>query len=164
MSLILGIDPSNTRHAWALMEDETLIGFGRDLTFDEDSPNFDTVDMIAIEMIASYGMAVGAHTFDTCVEIGVLMHQIAMISPRAPLLRRITRVETKRIVCRSVAANDANVRTAIIDHFGGPASIKKGGPLYKVSKDTWAAIAVALAAGSGEAKWYTPVADKEILE
>lgn len=154
---ILGIDPSNTQHAWAMLDNGQLVGRGRDLS---ECTQWWTADVVVIEMIASYGMAVGAHTFDTCVEIGGLMHRFAMENK---LTRRITRVETKRIVCRSVKASDSNVRAAIIDRFGGPASIKKGGPLHGVAKDTWAAIAVALAAASGEARWYVPIATQEIM-
>ena len=47
-------------------------------------------------------------------------------------------------VCGSARAKDANIRQAIIDRCGGPESIKKGGPLYKVSGDVWSALAVAL--------------------
>jgi hypothetical protein len=155
---VLGVDPSNTRHAWALLEDGKLLGSGRDFT---ECALWRSADRVVIEMIASYGMAVGAHTFDTCVEIGILMHQLAMENKR---ISRITRIEVKRIVCRSVSANDTNIRAAIIDRFGGPTAIKKGGPLHGVAKDTWAAIAVALAAASGEAKWYVPIADKELME
>ena len=45
-------------------------------------------------------------------------------------------------LCRDSRAKDANIRQALIDRYGGPGAIKKGGPLYKVSKDAWAALAV----------------------
>lgn len=167
MTRILGIDPSNTQHAWALVDTTrsgvNLLEFGRDFASDvfaKDALDEFCCGTIAIEMIASYGMAVGAHTFDTCFEIGILWKRLYDLGHVA---KRITRVEVKRIVCRRASANDANVRAAIIDRFGGPASIKKGGQLSGVSKDVWAALAVALAAASGEAQWYTPVADQEIM-
>lgn len=158
---VLGIDPSNTRHAWALIDRKEVISFGRDFAMEGTGKNIlGSSRGVAIEMIASYGMAVGAHTFDTCVEIGVLMHQLAMEGHRP---RRITRVEVKRIVCRSVTAKDSNVRAAVIDYFGGPRCTKMGGQLHGAAKDCWAALAVAIAASSGEAKWYYPIADQELL-
>lgn len=157
---ILGIDPSNTRHAWALVEGKKVWGFGRDFSNEGVGPTLRSADLVVIEMIASYGMAVGAHTFDTCVEIGILIQQLAMENCT---IRRITRVEVKRIVCRSASAKDANVRAAAIDHFGGPAATKKGGQLHGAAQDVWAALAVAIAAGSGEARWYQTAVEKEIM-
>jgi len=158
--IVLGIDPSNTRHAWALLDRKEVLGFGRDYMEEVNKHQMLDVQLVVIEMIASYGMAVGSHTFDTCVEIGKLMR---IMETSAQDVRRITRVEVKRIVCRSVKASDTNVRAAVIDYFGGPGAIKKGGQLYGASKDVWAALAVAIAASSGEARWYTPVADMELL-
>lgn len=156
--MILAIDPSNTVHAWALLDGTAqgprLVRFGRDLMRDEipdpDGPWYPAV----CEMIASYGLAAGAHLFDTCVEIGKLY---AMF----PHMRRVTRIEVKRLVCRSTSAKDQHVRQAIIDRFGGPTSIKKGGPLHGVAGDCWAAIAVGLAAMDPECRFYVPVAERE---
>ena len=153
--MILAIDPSNTRHAWALLDgtpsDPILCDFGRDLCALSEWHKMPGEK--CVEQIASYGLAAGAHLFDTCVEIGKLM-------AAWPDAKRLTRIEVKRLVCRSTSARDPHVRQAVIDRFGGPQSIRKGGQLYKVSKDVWAAIAVGLAAMEPDAKWYVPVAER----
>ena len=100
---------------------------------------------VAIEMIASYGMAVGAEVFETCVWIGRIMQHLE--SCGADDISRIFRREVKIAMCGSMQAKDANVRQAIIDSYQANQSndvTKKGGSLYKVSKDVWAAIGVAL--------------------
>lgn len=149
--MILAIDPSNTVHAWALLDPAPaglrLYASGRDLAADPQPSGL--AMRIVCEMVACYGMAAGAHLFDTCVAIGRLD---ARIGP----MEFITRTEVKRIVCGQTNARDPNVRQAIIDRFGGPEAIRKGGALWKVAGDTWAAIAVGLAAMSPEARLYVP--------
>lgn len=153
--MILAIDPSDTVHAWAVVagtfDQPELVQHGRD--FDAEWAIVPGADKpcVVIEMIASYGMAVGAETFDTCIEIGRLMERLVGRSTA-----RITRLEVKRLVCGSVAARDPNVRQSIIDRFGGSQAIRKGGALYGVAKDTWAAIAVGVAALHPEARFYVP--------
>ena len=95
-------------------------------------------DVLVIEQIASYGMAVGAEVFETCVWTGRFWQAWPART------ERIRRVTVKSHLCRAANAKDANVRQALIDRFGGPACIKKGGSLYKVKGDEWAALAVAV--------------------
>lgn len=149
--MILSIDPSDTRHAWALVAPgPQLLAHGRDLDRDP-LPDIGGADVV-IEMIASYGMPVGANVFDTCVNIGRLLS-------RFPGARRLTRCEVKLSVCRVTRASDPHVRQAVIDRFGGPAAIRRGGALRGVAGDTWAAVAVALAAMDPEARWYCPAGE-----
>jgi len=115
---------------------------------------------LAIEMIASYGMPVGASVFQTCVWIGRFIQ--AWDAEKQFTL--ITRNEVKNALCYSSKAKDSNIRQAIIDLFpatgGGkvPQIGTKGhpGPLYGVAGDMWSALAVALSydlqrkAGRGE--------------
>lgn len=143
----LGIDPGPVDHAWAvvLVEDAgpTLLEFGK-----SGPPSFVPWEcQTVIEMVASYGMPVGKSIFDTVLGIGELCERHA----GAKLL---TRMEVKRSLCRDSRAKDSNVRQVIIDRFGGPQEKKKGGQLYGVSKDVWAAIAVALAAADPEVSFY----------
>jgi hypothetical protein len=101
---------------------------------------------LVIEMIASYGMAVGAEVFETCVWIGRFME--AWGAPVA----RIKRGEVKMFLCGSMRAKDGNIRQAIIDLFPPDGAGKipqvgtknKPGPLYGISGDMWAALGVAL--------------------
>jgi hypothetical protein len=102
---------------------------------------------LAIEMIASYGMPVGAEVFETCVEIGRFVQHWAQHAETT--VTRVYRREVKLHLCGSVRANDGNVRRAILDRFGPGKSIAIGtkaapGPLYGVTADLWAALGVAL--------------------
>lgn len=95
---------------------------------------------LAIEMIASYGMAVGKETFETCVWIG--RFQQAWRNPDA--VRRVYRREVKLHLCQSMRAKDTNIRQALIDRLGPVGTKKNPGPLYGVSGHAWAALAVAV--------------------
>jgi hypothetical protein len=98
---------------------------------------------MAIEMIASYGMPVGAEVFDTCVWIGRFTQ--AWPAATVPIFRK----DVKMHLCGQTKAKDKNVRQALIDRFG-PGKDKaigkkaKPGPLYGYSGDLWAALAVAV--------------------
>ena len=92
-----------------------------------------------IEQIASYGMAVGAEVFETCVWSGRFMEAYG-----AERVHRITRGQVKMHLCHSMRAKDGNIRQALIDRFGKPGTKKHPGPLLGVSGDLWAALAVAV--------------------
>jgi hypothetical protein len=96
-------------------------------------------DYCVIEMIASYGMPVGAEVFETCVWIGRFMQAYDVACTR-----RITRGEVKMHLCHSMKAKDGNIRQALIDRFGPPGTKKNPGKTYGISGDVWAALAVAV--------------------
>lgn len=102
-------------------------------------------DLVAIEMIASYGMPVGAEVFETCLWIGRFM-QVA----GAGRVRLVYRKEVKSHLCGSQKAKDSNIRQALIDRWGGKAeaigNVKKPGPLYGIKSHAWPALAVAVTA------------------
>jgi hypothetical protein len=97
---------------------------------------------LAIEMIASYGMPVGAEVFETCVWIGQFIQ--AWGGPYTKVYRR----EVKMFLCGNNTAKDGNIRQALIDRYGGKdAAIGRKatpGPLYGISADVWSALAVAV--------------------
>lgn len=147
---ILALDPGNTQTGYAILEmpEFRLIKFGKAdntslLTLVANSDILYDVDAVAIEMVASYGMAVGREVFETCVWIG-RFHQAA----DHPNTHYVYRKEEKEILCGSLRAKDANIRQALIDRYArhdlknGKGT--KGNPdvFYGVSKDVWAAIAV----------------------
>lgn len=100
------------------------------------------VDIVACEMIASYGMAVGKEVFETCVQIGRISQEWERV--RFASIRRIFRQQAKMHLCHSPKAKDANVSQALKDRFGEVGTKKNPGPLYGVSKHAWAALAVAV--------------------
>lgn len=146
---ILAVDPGPTRSAWVLLADD-----GRVMEHEhEHNANVRGVidnyanlrDVaVAIEMIASYGMPVGAEVFQTCVEIG----RFVQMCEYAERVHFVKRIEVKSHLCHSGKAKDSNIRQAIIDRYGGKdraIGLKKTpGPLYGVKADVWAALAVAL--------------------
>lgn len=100
-------------------------------------------DRLVIEMIKGYGNAMGDEILKTCFWIGRFVERW---DDQHVLIPRKTVVTT---LCMNPRANDANVRQAIIDRYGGKllAIGKKAapGPLYGVTGDVWSALAVALA-------------------
>lgn len=97
-------------------------------------------DHLAIEMIASYGMPVGAEVFETCVWIGRFIQ--AWDGPYTKVYRR----DVKMFLCGNISAKDGNIRQSLIDRFGGKERAigrkKTPGPLHGFHDDLWAALAV----------------------
>lgn len=102
---------------------------------------FEVFDTVAIELVRSYGMPVGAEVFDTCIEIGRFVEVAEAVGAIVDL---IPRQHVKLELCGSPRAKDPNIRAALIDIFGGPGAEKKGGPLAGVKSHAWAALAVAV--------------------
>ncbi|HKK06198.1 MAG TPA: hypothetical protein VKA50_10160, partial [Gammaproteobacteria bacterium] len=101
---------------------------------------------LAIEMVASYGMAVGKDVFETVYWIGRFDE-----AHNEGSAIRIYRKDVKVHLCGNVTAKDSNIRQALIDRFGGTggkdAAVGKKaspGPLYGIRKDLWSALAVAV--------------------
>ena len=145
---ILAIDPGSEQSAVVSYDTETREVLGKEIM-----PNEGLVLMLtcgsnppahlAIEMIASYGMPVGATIFETCVWIGRFI-EAAQI-PHTKVYRR----EVKMHLCGSTRAKDSNIRQAIMDLHGSTrekaiGTKKAPGPLYGFKKDIWAAMGVAL--------------------
>ena len=74
--------------------------------------NFNIVESMVIEMIASYGMPVGKEVFETCVWIGKFIEASGMKE------HYIYRKDEKMNLCHSMKAKDSNIRQALIDRFG----------------------------------------------
>jgi hypothetical protein len=114
-------------------------------------------DVLAVEMIASYGMAVGASVFDTCIWIGRFV-QAWDPRPHALVYRR----DVKLHLCGSARAKDANVRQALLDLYGDgtrqtACGVKsKPGPLYGIKKDEYQA-------GANNKTLLKQIADLEAL-
>jgi hypothetical protein len=109
-------------------------------------------DWLAIESIASYGMAVGAEIFETCVWAGRFIQQWYVRTPLPDgqdTVLRVYRRDVKLHLCGSSRATDANIRQALIDLYGPSKATAVGlkatpGPLYGISADVWAALGVAV--------------------
>ncbi len=136
---LLAVDPGPALSAWVELEHGRPVAFGHDPTPAVVARVLAWDGPVAIEMIACYGMGVGKEVFETCLEIGRMDRD-----RRAQLVYRL---DVKMHFCKQARAKDGNVRTAIVDRFGGPVAIgkkKSPGPLYGVSGDVWQALALGL--------------------
>jgi hypothetical protein len=148
---ILAIDPGNTESAYVIWDGVKIHTAAkvanaemrcvlRDYIVSDQGVRTE-VKCVAVEMIASYGMAVGKSVFETCVEIGRLV-QICHDRSVTPTL--VFRMEVKQGICHSSKANDSNIRTALMDRFGVKGTKKSPGFFYGFHADVWAAFAVAV--------------------
>jgi len=168
---ILAIDPGPVYSAYCLYDTEQRkplewdkVPNGEILTW-LDHNGGELVDELVIEMVASYGMAVGATVFETCVWIGrfeecwrqneilwtprshpkEVAQRSAARGPKPPP-RRIFRRDVKLHLCGQARAKDANIRQALLDRFGPKGTKADPGVLYGMSGDCWAALGVAVTA------------------
>ena len=93
--------------------------------------------VLVIERIAGYGMAVGDEVFETCVWTGRFLQ-----ASYATVKARITRRDIKLHLCGQARAKDGNVRLALMDRFGNKGTKKNPGWFYEFKDDVWAAYAV----------------------
>lgn len=100
-------------------------------------------DVLAIEMVANYGMPAGKTLFETCVWIG------RFIEAHRGEHHLVYRRDVKLYLCNSSRARDANVMQALLDRYGGTRRAAVGtkkhpGPLYGFKSHLWAALGVAV--------------------
>ena len=149
--MILAIDPGNIESAYVLMdEDLKPVEFGKFTNgnvrcevrrlFEKYMPNIH----IVIEMVASYGMAVGKEVFETCVWIG-RFYEVCGTDGWVSLMYR---KDVKMNLCHTMKAKDGNIIQALVDRFA-PNTRNKGkgvkanpGWFYGFKADIWQAYAV----------------------
>jgi hypothetical protein len=139
--IILAIDPGTTESAAIRWNGQVL---GKAIT-----PNAallewlrqtDRPDVLAVEMIQSFGMPVGSEVFETCLMIGRIQE---IAHQRQIECRLIYRMAVKQHHCHTAQAKDANIRQALIDKYGPPGTKKKQGLTYGVASHLWSALAIA---------------------
>lgn len=150
---IAAIDPGTTESGWVLFED------GRVLAAAAAMPNVELhelvaeqfasidgrpADLLAIEMIASFGMAVGESTFRTVWWTGRFAERWLDATGCLPM--EVLRQEVKLHVCKSVKANDSNIRVALMDLIGPKGTKADPGPTFLVASHAWQALGVAVTA------------------
>jgi hypothetical protein len=143
--MILAIDPGNIESGYVYLDNNLKpIKFGKikneELMECITYGDFADCDHVAIEMIASYGMAVGETIFQTCVWIGKFSERVNNAMNLRPTL--IYRKDEKINLCGTMRAKDANIRQALIDRFGIVGVKKAPGFFYGFKADIWAAMAV----------------------
>ena len=145
---LLAIDPGCDKSAWVIMDSDTYqpVAFGKE--------NNDMLlgriaeieaDSAVIEMVASYGMAVGREVFETCLWIGRFIEALARVRL---LPEQVYRRDEKLALCGDSRAKDANIRRALIDRFArhdrknGKGTKSKPDWFYGFRADIWQAYAV----------------------
>lgn len=147
---LLAIDPGDVLSAYVLIETETLEILNKGKVLNSYLVNAMFLnefeyDMLAIEMVASYGMAVGKTVFETCVWIGRF---IQAVKPCGHTF--VYRKDEKINLCGSMKAKDTNIRQALIDRFAkhdfksGKGVKANPDYFYGFSADMWSAMAVAV--------------------
>jgi hypothetical protein len=154
--VIFAIDPGPKQSGWCLYDGTSVADSGVHANADllRWVQHGQHAELLAIEMIASMGMAVGQSTFETVRWIG--RFQQAWRDPEA--VRFVKRHEVKQYLCGNQQAKDKNVRMALLDRFAATGGGKtpqigikaKPGPLFGVSSHAWSALAVAVCAARGE--------------
>jgi len=146
---ILAIDPGNTESGYAIIDLPKLVIIecgkvdNNELLLMFKTLKEKGVENIAIEMVACYGMPVGAEVFNTCVWIGRFSQFLSDYE-----INYIYRREEKITLCNSMKAKDTNIKQALIDRYAhhdfkhGKGTKKNPDTFYGVSKDIWQAIAV----------------------
>lgn len=157
--MILAIDPGNIESGVVLIRERDLKPLvAEKITNEELLDNLlmdryerleeaEYISHVAIEMIASQGMAVGQSVFETCVWIGRFI-QALEDNYYNDSLKFIYRKDEKMNLCNSMRAKDSNIIQALIDRFApntpnkGKGSKKEPGWFYGFKKDIWQAYAV----------------------
>lgn len=153
MTILICIDPGTDTSGIVHLDSVTR----KVLESHSKAPNDEVIDMLEMiktyrpeykmvyEMIACYGMPVGASTFGTCVWIGRFIQTFG-----ADRCISVFRKEVKSVICGSMKAKDSNVMQALKDRYmptgGGknPAvgTKKQPGPLFGMASHAWSALAV----------------------
>lgn len=146
---LLALDPGTTRSAWIALDGRTLrpLGFGiepNEGVVERLRAGREAFDLVVIEKVESFGMAVGAEVFETVFWSGRFAEAVAPV-PVMLLGRRAVKLAIRG----DPRAKDPNIRQALIDRYGGKeraiGTKHAPGPLHGIARDAWAALAVGLA-------------------
>lgn len=153
---VMAIDPGDKESAFCLVSEancqpiffrkEPNAEMWKDVFMACETVGWEHVDF-AIEMIASYGMPVGAEVFNTVLWIGQMKDRI---EGAGKVCHFVFRKDEKMTICHSMKATDATIRQALIDRFApgvpnkGKGTKKEPGWFYGFRADIWQAYAVAI--------------------
>ena len=150
---VLCIDPGTTHSGVVVFDGLDILYINKEYENAElikylgSSGTRELVSHMVIEGIASYGMAVGATTFETCEWIGRFRQAYGHDNTT-----KIYRKDVKMFLCNSMRANDSNIRRRVLDIFPATGGGKtpqigtkgKPGPLYGVTSHAISALALGL--------------------
>lgn len=150
--ILIAIDPGTLQSAWLAFDTTAarpvrgyfgIVPNGALLEMARDWRNWSgpPVGAVVIEQVVSYGMPIGVTTIET-------VHWAGRFAEAAfPLpVYRIPRLRIKQAICHDSRANDATIRQALRDRFGGGSAVGRKaapGPLHGIHADLWSALALA---------------------
>jgi hypothetical protein len=146
---LLALDPGTSRSASIALDGRTLrpLGFGieaNDALVERLRAGCEAFDLVVIEKVESFGMAVGEEVFETVFWSGRFAEAVDPVP-----VRRLGRRAVKLAICGDPRAKDPNIRQALIDRYGGKDNAigtkAEPGPLHAIVRDVWAALALGLA-------------------
>ena len=147
---VVGIDPGPKQSGYAWYDGERVIECGvvaNDALLDLIADNYFGAADIVLEQVKSYGATVGASIFETVFWTG-RMFQAAISLPAPCAVARMPRLDVKMHLCKSAKAGNSQVRTALLNRFGGEKLAKgtkaRPGPLRDVTSHAWSALAIAV--------------------
>lgn len=108
-----------------------------------------TLGLAVIEQVASYGAVVSTSIFETVRWAGRFEEAL---DSRGVRVDRVGRLPVKVHLTGKANTKDAHVNAVLKGRYGGDSAKgtkAKPGPLYGVSRDVWAALAVAVAYSEG---------------
>jgi len=151
--IIRAIDPGPIESAYCDWDGEKIwnCGIFQNRHHHNDLDNVKPIKAVYIEMVGSYGMAVGSEVFETAFWVGRFWQQYIDLGIGCT---KIYRRDVRLHLCHSARAGDTEVNTAIVDRFDpyrkfgkySKGTSKSKGMFFGFSKDMWAAFAVALTA------------------
>ena len=149
----MAIDPGNTHSAYVVLkqtetvpETYEILEFGK-IENDEMRKKIGSmcfkhdIEVLSIEMVASYGMPVGKEVFDTCVWAGRFIEVAEDCGTKTRLRYR---KEVKIHLCGSMKAKDGNIIQALKDRFGDKGTKANPGYFYNFKADCWQAFALCI--------------------
>ena len=150
---ILGIDPGTTESGWVIYDTENHSIIDNGISENNETIELiDTMDfdVMAIEMVASYGKPVGKETFETVYWIGRFAEKARSFG--ISVERYYKKTDINPAICFNSNVKDAMIRRALLDMFpktggGKEPSIgtkKQPGALYGINSHMFPALAVAL--------------------
>jgi hypothetical protein len=145
---ILAIDPGSKESGIVIWDGYDTDAFGKI----ENNEMFlwlecKNLDVVVIEQVKSYGMAVGETVFETVYWSG----RFAQFAINFGIeVDRMPRMDVKMHLCHSPRAKDSNIMQALIDRYApntrnrGKGTKKEPGFFYGFKSDIWAAFALAV--------------------
>lgn len=151
---ILGLDTGTEETGWVIYDTEShtvpQMGIDDNSFVLSEVVGSNEYDVASLEMVASYGMPVGATTFETVYWIGRFAERAEALGKKT--FRYYKKKDVNPAICFTPNVKDNHIRRAILDMFpktggGSEPSIgtkKNQGVLYGIKSHIFPALAVAL--------------------